>query len=196
MLRVRVLGPLALEADGGPLEPPASLRARLLLAWLALHPGRHGRGELAARLRPDVLDESARQSLRQALWALRGSIGEDAIVATRNTVGLADEGAVDAREFDDHFMATRYDGALALVRGDLLAGLDEDWVLSERDAFNARLGALLQAGACARADQGDLTGAVGLARRWTRLDPLSEDAARDLMGLLAEAGDRAAALSE
>src|SRR4051794_6351047 len=100
MLRVRVLGPLVLEVDGQPLEPPASARGRLLLGWLALHPGMHGRSELAARLRPDVLDESARQSLRQALWALRGAISDGALVTTRERVGLADDVWVDARELD------------------------------------------------------------------------------------------------
>src|SRR3954447_18276768 len=133
MLRVRVLGPLALEADGGPLEPPASPRARLLLGVLALHPRRHGRSELAARLRPDVLDESARQSLRQALWALRASIGEEMLVTTRDRVGLADGVWVDAREFE----RLEAEEALALVRGPLLAELDDDCVLAERDAQRA-----------------------------------------------------------
>src|SRR3954469_22314564 len=128
MLCVRVLGPLALDADGVPLEPPASLRARLLLGWLALHPGLHSRAELAARLRPDVLDESARQSLRQALWTLRATLGEHAIVTTRDRVGLADEVWVDAREFG----RLGPEEALAFVRGELLAGLDDEWVLAER----------------------------------------------------------------
>ena len=47
MLRVRLLGELALETDDGPLDAPASRPARELLAWLALHPGAHPRFELA-----------------------------------------------------------------------------------------------------------------------------------------------------
>src|SRR3954447_8128950 len=115
MLCVRVLGPLALDADGVPLEPPASLRARLLLGWLALHPGMHARSELAARLRPDVLDESARSSLRQAAWALRPAVGV-ALVATRERIGLADDVWVDGRAFG-RLAATEPDEAMALVRG-------------------------------------------------------------------------------
>lgn len=53
--------------DGRPLPPPRAAAARALLAWLALHPGPQPRGELAPRFWPDVLDESARQSLRNAL---------------------------------------------------------------------------------------------------------------------------------
>src|SRR5207248_9356253 len=49
MLRVRLLGELALEVDGEELEAPASRRARALLGWLALHPGPRPRAEVAAR---------------------------------------------------------------------------------------------------------------------------------------------------
>jgi DNA-binding SARP family transcriptional activator len=50
------------------LRLPAGPRA--LLAWLALHPGMHPRSRVAGRLWPDVLGESARNSLRTALAAL------------------------------------------------------------------------------------------------------------------------------
>jgi DNA-binding SARP family transcriptional activator len=66
MLRVRLAGSLALESDGREIPLPPSRRARALLAYLAAHPGPHARGELAASFWPDVLDESARTSLRAA----------------------------------------------------------------------------------------------------------------------------------
>ena len=50
MLRVRLLGGLALEGGGRPLDAPASRRARELLAWLALHPGRTRASSRAALL--------------------------------------------------------------------------------------------------------------------------------------------------
>src|SRR5436853_5943368 len=100
MLKISVLGELRIEAGGVALAPPESRRARLLLGWLALNPGRHARAELAARLRPDVLDQSARSSLRQAAWALRPSLG-DALESDRGTIGLAGEDLwVDVREFE------------------------------------------------------------------------------------------------
>ncbi|MFA9272708.1 MAG: hypothetical protein ACEQSX_18555, partial [Baekduiaceae bacterium] len=75
MLRIGLLGAESLESDGVPLTPPAGRPARALLGWLALHPGLHPRGDLASRLWPDVLDTSARASLRSAAWALRGALG-------------------------------------------------------------------------------------------------------------------------
>src|SRR4051794_20634035 len=103
MLRVRLFGDMVVEVDGESARPPESARARALLAWLALHPGMHSRAELAARFWPDVLDSSARASLRSAMWSLRralGEAGERHLVATRDRVGLEDV-EVDARRFEE-----------------------------------------------------------------------------------------------
>src|SRR6185312_16360405 len=131
MLHVRVLGALRLERDGQELELPSSRRARLLAGWLALHPGLHAREALAGRLRPDVLDESARQSLRQAAWGLRAAVGDD-LVATRDAIGFGPGVTVDVREFAQAAEAGDVDAALAQDRGELLAGLEDDWVLQAR----------------------------------------------------------------
>src|SRR3954454_18485317 len=99
MLRVRVLGELELDRDGAPLAPPAGRRARALLAYLALNPGPHPRGALAARFWPDVRDDSARTSLRSALASLRRALGPDGaahLLAARERVGLVGELEVDA----------------------------------------------------------------------------------------------------
>src|SRR5437764_10797039 len=101
MLRVGLLGDMAVEVDGSSVRPPESARARALLAWLALNPGMHARTQLAARFWPDVLDSSARASLRSAIWSLRRALGEAGdrhLVATRDRVGLEDV-EVDVLEF-------------------------------------------------------------------------------------------------
>src|SRR6266545_4146667 len=115
MLRVRVLGELALEFDGETLPPPRGRRLRGLLGWLALHPGLHARAEVAGTLWPDVLDDSARASLRTALAELRRSLGDGHLVATRDAVGFGPEVWVDARAFDLLVGDGRLDEALRLV---------------------------------------------------------------------------------
>src|SRR5215218_8550930 len=92
MLRVRLLGGLALESAGGPIGVPASRPARELLAWLALNPGAHPRFELAQRFWPDVPEASARASLRTTLHELRRALGDEAahLRVDRERVGLAD----------------------------------------------------------------------------------------------------------
>jgi DNA-binding SARP family transcriptional activator len=85
VLRVRLLGLMEVDADGVAVTEACGRRAWSLLAWLALHPGLHPRGEMAARFWPDVLDRSARASLRSAVWTLRRALGPAgaALVATR-----------------------------------------------------------------------------------------------------------------
>jgi len=91
MVDVRLLGDLEVEAGGKRIDPPASRRAWSLLAWLALHPGEHPRSAVAAAFWPDVLDSSARASLRSAAWALRRALGpaaDGALTGGRDRIGL------------------------------------------------------------------------------------------------------------
>lgn len=192
MLEVRLLGELEVDACGRAVAQPAARRAWELLAWLALHPGEHPRSAVAARFWPDVLDASARASLRSAAWALRralGPAGEDALVAGRDRIGL--RCATDLARFEAHVAAGEHEAAVALCRGPLLADLDADWVLEARDAHDERVGAALARLTATAATPAE---AITWARRRLALDPLDEEAARDLMRRLAEAGDRAGAL--
>ena len=200
MIRIRVFGELAVEIDGRAVERIASGRARALLGWLALHPGLHPRSRVASVFWPDVLEESARVSLRTGLAALRRELGEPAaacIVASRTAVGIEDRPGlwIDAREFDRLVAAGHGDQAIEVCRGDLLSDLDDDWVLEERQAHRERVATLLGALGAAAEQAGDLDRAVGYARERLALDPLSEDAARVLIGRLARAGDRASAVA-
>ncbi|MFI5004631.1 MAG: AAA family ATPase [Solirubrobacterales bacterium] len=200
MLRVRLLGELTLEGDGTHLELPASRRARSLLGLLAVERRSHPRGQLAARFWPDVLDESARTSLRSALSALRRALGADAdryLLATRDAVALAgpEEVWTDVGEFERLLAEGRLGEAIELARGDLLEDLDDDWVYERRDEHRARVAALLERMAAAAEGAGDLTAAVALTRREVALDPLSEEAHRALIRRLGANGDRSAALS-
>src|ERR1700742_3365715 len=139
MLHVQLLGELRAEVDGRPVTPPASRRSWSLLAWLAMHPGEHARGAVAARFWPDVLDSSARASLRSALWELRRALGTGAALdAGRERIALVC--TTDLGECEAHVAAGRLEPAVALYRGPLLAGIDDDWVLEARDELAERLG--------------------------------------------------------
>ncbi|WP_028065661.1 ATP-binding protein [Solirubrobacter soli] len=197
MLRVRLAGGLRLELDGRELAPPRSRRARGLLAWLALHPGPRARGDLAGRFWPDVIEESARSSLRTALTELRHALQDGAahVVATRETVTLDDRAWVDVREFERLRATGRLAEAVDTCAGELLTGMDEDWVHEARRDHQLALGAVLEKLAARAQEEGDLATAVRHSREAYALDPLAEDAGRALMARLAHAGDRAAALA-
>jgi DNA-binding SARP family transcriptional activator len=199
MLRIRVLGQIELELDGQPLAAPAGRPARALLGWLALHPGTHPRSQVAAALWPDVLDASARASLRTALSALRQSLGpaDDVLRSGREHVGIAGppEVAVDALEFDLLLEGGKPEEALALADGDLLPGVEDDWALSARDRHRDRQGAAMASLAEAADVAGDREAALGWTRRRADLAPYDEPAHRDLIVRLARSGDRAGALA-
>jgi predicted ATPase/DNA-binding SARP family transcriptional activator len=103
--------------------------------------------------------------------------------------------------------------AIELYRGELLAGYYDDWVLRERERLSElyfqalhQLIALLEAPGTGPGPQrgpptheavrGDLHRALEYARRGVSADPLREEAHRDLMRLLAAAGQPAVALRQ
>ena len=195
MLEVRLLGGLSAAVDGRPVELPADARARELLARLALAPGPHPRSALAGRLRPDVAEESARKTLRNALYELRRALGSDAVAVDGDRIALADSISVDLQEFRRRLAAGELEAAAATSRGDLLAGFDGDWALRARDEHAAELAGLLDTLAGREEEAGDLAAAVAWARRRLEVEPLAEAAHRQLIRLLALAGDRPAALA-
>jgi DNA-binding SARP family transcriptional activator len=199
MLRLRLVGDLALCLDGRRLDPIASRRARSLLAWLAYHPGLHTRARVASVFWPDVLDSSARASLRTTLAMLRRDLGEaaGAVVAGRDRLGIDDSADVwiDVRESERLAAQGRYEEALRLADGDLLTDLDYDWVLEARSAHRDRVVEWLGVVGDAAEEAGDLEAAVRHARRRLELDPLSEEAVRALMRRLGRTGDSAAAVA-
>jgi DNA-binding SARP family transcriptional activator/tetratricopeptide (TPR) repeat protein len=197
MLRVRMFGTFAMEADGVELPLPARRRACSLLGWIALHPGMHPRSEVAARFWPDVLDSSARKSLRTELAAVRRALGAEnsgVLVATRDMVGLAGNGlVVDAREFEHLVRQSRLVEAADLCDGELLPGLDAEWVYEARESHRRALGEVLTRLAADALADGDLTDAIRISRRRVSLDPLGEDAHRELIRCLIAVGEVSAA---
>src|ERR1700746_547893 len=132
MLGIRVLGQLEAEVDGNVIKPSESRRAWALLGWMALNPGPYPRSVVAATLWPDVLDSSALQSLRSALWSLRRALGAAgaAVTGDRERGGVVpDAGSIDLVEFAALVAVGEFERAEALWRGPLLQGFDEDWAV-------------------------------------------------------------------
>jgi DNA-binding SARP family transcriptional activator len=196
MLDVRLGNALTLRVDGENRSPPSSRRARALLAYLALHPGPHQRGRLAAHFWPDVLDDSARASLRVAMTELRQALGPAAgehLIATRDTVALGGLGlTVDVREFDDLLERDDPLRALEVCGSSILDDFDEDWAIQARDEHAHRLAGAFERAAATAADPAET---VRLTRAEVALDPLAEAPNRRLIERLAAMGDRSAALA-
>ncbi|MFC1531097.1 protein kinase [Gemmatimonadota bacterium] len=206
-LVLRVLGGLDLSGEGGRdasiLRQPKRVA---LLAYLAVGPegGFKRRDSLIGLFWPDADAESARHSLRQALYVLRREIGAEALrVRGDGEVGI-DPGilACDAARFE--ILARSGQPAAAMVEygGDLLPGFYVDdapefehWLAVERVRLR-RLAAQLCWNLVEEAVQGgDVTEAPRWAHQAVDLDPFDETALHRLIELLDALGDRAGALA-
>ncbi len=198
MLEIRVIGELEVRLGGVTAELPASRRSRALLGWLAVHPGRHSRARLAGLFWPDVLDASARASLRSAMWALRAALGPELggyLAGDRDTITLAGDGLrVDLREARRLLAEQQPAAALALCGGELLQDLDDEWVVAARDELDRDLIAALAELTQQASAAGDPAAALAWARRRAALCPLDESAGAALIEALISAGDGPGAL--
>lgn len=199
MVEFRFLGQFALHLDGEPVRL-ASRPAQSLLAYLCLHAGKAFRREkLAGLLWPETSETNARNNLRQALWRIRKSLGDqDCLLADDLSI------AFDARApywLDVEVLTqplpsnpTPADLAqvVAVYGGELLPGFYDEWTMLERErlqaVFERRMGQLLELLAVER----DWAQTVGWGERWIALGNTPETAYRSLMIAHAALGDLAA----
>ncbi|MDT5013818.1 MAG: hypothetical protein QOH57_5435, partial [Mycobacterium sp.] len=196
-VEIRLFGEITIRLNGQLAELPDSMRAVALLGWLAVHPGPHPRATIASALWPDVIDSSARQSVRTALWSLRRAFGDhadDVLDTSRSRIGLRNV-SIDVQRFDQLITDGQFDEAFAFASGELLAGLDDEWAMRARESHRDRLIALLSDQSDKAAADGNFVVAIDRARRAAELNPLSESCARLLMRRHDEAGDRSVALA-
>ena len=115
-------------------------KAAALLAYLALTlPRSHSREVIAELFWPDRDPALSRNNLAVTLSRLRALVG-DALVSTRLQVGLnPDLVTTDVAEFEARLAAGDLEGATRLARAELLPGLYDDWVITERERLVARL---------------------------------------------------------
>lgn len=208
MSRLRVLGAVDLQGESGSTldEVLAQPKRVGLLAYLALaRPHGYQRTDpLLALFWPDLDTSHARAALRQSMYFLRRHLGPGALL-TRGRgeeVSVASDLWCDAVAFETALGEERHEDALELYRGPLLDGFHvtgageefEHWLDGERRRLEleAKQAALDLSRAAERDD--DLDGALRWARRALALEPLDEEAARRLIGLLDRHGDRAGAL--
>lgn len=214
------LGPPRLLRDGQRIEPDTR-KAIALLAYLAVTGQPHTRDTLAALLYPDYDGTHARGALRRTLSSLNKALAGEVLSITREQIALAPtvEILVDTRRFEELLAQVdrhthtalvtcsecleKLEESAALYRDDFLAGFSlrdsaefDDWKFFQGENLRRRFSSALERLARSyrlrnRADQ-----AIETARRWLALDPLQEDAHRELMRSYAQAGQRNAALRQ
>jgi DNA-binding SARP family transcriptional activator/TolB-like protein len=207
MIELRTLGALELTSSDSRTVSSvlAQPRRAALLCYLALAEPRgfHRRDTLFPLFWPENDAGQARHALRQAVYFLRRALGAKAIVSRGDEeVALGgDEIRCDVWEFESALSQGRTVEALALYKGELLAGFHvsdapefERWLEAQRARLRERAEEGAWALAAARQQEGDAAGAAEAARRAVALAPTDEIALRRLVLLLESVGDRAAAV--
>lgn len=191
---LNLFGAPSIALDGA-VQPLPFERRTQLLAHLALKRSWVARDELAALLWPEQDSKLAQTNLRKALFRLHGLPGAERLDMQGRSLRV--DLPTDVQAFEEALREDRNADALALRRGELLAGFDDaaneswtEWLGFER----ARLRTAWR-GAAQRHLQGELPAAeaVALAQQLLDDDPLDEGALRLAMDWLSRAGQPARA---
>jgi predicted ATPase/DNA-binding SARP family transcriptional activator len=215
-LSVFLLGPFRAAIDGQPVTGFRSDKVRALMAYLAVELDRpHRRESLAGLLWPDYPERSARAHLRVALTNLRQVIGDHQarppfLLISRQTIQFhqGSDAWVDATAFRTLLQSSQPTTeqmveAVDLYRGEFLAGFSladsppfEEWALLTREQFHRLVIETLDHLANSLEQRGECERALVHAWRQVDLDPWREKAHRQVMRLLAQTGQRSAALAQ
>lgn len=204
-IRLRVLGRLDLQVDGGEAGRVLAQPRRLgLLLYLILRrpAGFVGRDHLLGTFWPESPGEQARASLRQAIRFLRLCLGSERLLGRGDEVRVELSGLdCDALEFRRALDEGKRERALSLYRGHLLPGFfmsdapeAQRWLESERAHLRTRA----RRAACEQSEAveaSDPEAAARHARRALELEPTHEPAARQLIRILDAMGNRAGAVA-
>ncbi|HYG58523.1 MAG TPA: BTAD domain-containing putative transcriptional regulator, partial [Symbiobacteriaceae bacterium] len=190
--RISCSGPFRVS---GPDEQPLSFPTRsteMLLAFLALHPGRRfKRAELIRRLWPDRVPDNSAGYLRVTLSRLRSALypADRCICTERDEVWLSPaEAWIDLAAF-------RQSREVDLVSGPLLEGWEYEWLQEARHALHVEVLSHLVARATAALQAGAVQPAIASARQLLSLDPTHEMAYQILMRAHIAMGEPETALS-
>ncbi|MEZ4864258.1 MAG: BTAD domain-containing putative transcriptional regulator [Caldilineaceae bacterium] len=210
-LELVLLGNPEIRLAGQPLPRLRSAKTYALLYYLAVTRRTQPRTVLAGLFWGDVDEYYARRNFNRTLSDLAQFVG-DHLLIERQAVAFAPQQphwldvAVLEKAATTHptlQSVASLASAADLYRGDFLDGFYvqdapefEQWVLSERTRLRVSALHLHQALAEFYTARGDLAQAMDYTRRILQLEPWREEAHRQLMLLLAQSGQRSAALTQ
>lgn len=203
---LKLLGGASVWRGGRPLGGVAAQRRNLaLLAALAVANDRGlPRERLTALLWPERDEESARNSLKQALHVVRRELGPDVILGTSELRLNHDMVSCDLTEFERQVTEGRLKDAVDGYAGPFLDGFHltggsaefEQWVAAGRARLGQQYGDVLESLATSAAAMGDQRAALRWWRQLAGLAPLDGRYARAIVETLLVLGDRPGALGQ
>ena len=220
-LHLQLLGSPYLELDSKPLTGLTIGKAQGLLYYLAVTGQPHTRESISSLLWPETSTSQARENLRNLLPHVRSAV-DPYLVITRDTLAFDRQSTywLDVEVLTSTFSAYRSESstgpvqstepslyalsqAVALYRGDFLAGFYlqnapefEAWTMTEREHLRALAIDSMALLIKQYKMQGDYEAGVATAKELLALDPWRETTHQQLMMLLAQMGNRSAALTQ
>ena len=203
---LRLLGGFSLVKDEEELSGRATRKVEALLCILAVTGVPQSRSALAGWLWRDMTEIKAKGNLRRALSDLRKVVGE-LVVSNQQEIWLQQDWyELDVAAFSqpqESENLAQMQGRIDLYRGDFLDGFVvrnapafEEWLLSQQIRLRENAIELLYRIVESYRDLGDLAAGIAAARRLLEIDRWREEGHRQLMLLLAEDGQRTAALAQ
>ena len=215
-----LLGSPYLERNGARIEFDTR-KALAMLAYLIITGIPQQRDALATLFWPENDQPGARAALRRTLSVLKAGLSEGALTINREQIYIqpANNFWCDALDFqrladlaegypEDHIgnfqdYVDILEQAATLYRGDFLTGFSlrdstafDDWQYLQSEHFRQEFASVLQKLTLAYSSLGSFQHAINSARRWLALDPLREEAHRQLMLCYSWFGQRTAALQQ
>jgi len=210
-LHLALLGSPRVRLGHQPLTDFATNKAQALLFYLAVTGRPHSRDELATLLWDGMADAQAKKNLRTVLPDLRRLLG-DHLQIERQTVAFQPMSAywLDVTVLRRALslgpkltdLAERQ-AAVDLYQGEFLSGFYvqnapafDAWVLEQREQLHTLVVNALNVLVDEHIQAADYVAALAANRRLLGLEPWSEPVHRQQMRLLAQTGERAAALAQ
>lgn len=210
-LRLKLLGGLQLTLDTVPITGFVSTKVQALLCYLAVTGRAHSRSHLAGLLWGDMPEAAAAGNLRRALHNLNQLV-EPHITSSRQEVAFnpARPHWLDVAAFEQPLQNVSLEAdpqawrrAVALYDGDLLEGFVvrdapsfDEWLLVERERLRDLAARALESLAQHAGLSRDFEAGLDFSRRVLSLEPWREEAHQQTMSLLAQSGQRTAALAQ
>jgi len=187
-----------------------------LLVYLTIEPGKHQRDTLSSLLWPDYQQSKAFANLRNALLGIQKSIGENWIIADRESIGLNETADIwlDTTQFDSLLEKGQSESDISLrislladsaklYRNHFLTGFSlkdaypfNEWAYAESEDLRLKFANVLTMLSKDHYTLGHADQAIPYARRLIALDPLNETSHCLLMDVYIKAGQHSEALKQ
>ena len=207
IFHLKFLGAVQIERNGKPVRGFRSRKALAILGYLAVQNQPTPREQLADLFWEDKPEATGRANLSWTLNKL-ASLLPGCLQTDRHTVQFRrtdsywlDVDTFAALEVQEDVAALA--AAVELARGEFMSGLDLDgcaefgiWLVGERERWRQRVARVLDELVAHHSRRGEYAQSVRFAQHLLALEPWREETHQRVMRLLAQCGQRAAALAQ